>query len=118
TLGLTWALRWPPALRVAGFAVLTVTTLRVATTWAAYMLAALTAGALRPDGGLWVLADPVNWIIAVAGAVLCVRARRLADDARQILPPEFQPTSPGGRFRSRLLLAASGAYALLLLLFV
>src|SRR5262249_35803166 len=52
------------------------------------------------------------------GAVLCVRARRLADDARQILPPEFQPTSPGGRFRSRLLLAASGAYALLLLLFV
>ena len=43
---------------------------------------------------LWILVDPVDWFFVIAGVVLGLRAWRLADDARQILPEEMQSEAP------------------------
>jgi tetratricopeptide (TPR) repeat protein len=117
-LGLAWAWRWPPALRAAGLAVLAATTGRGATLWLAHLVAVQTTGTPPAEAKLWMLADPVEWAIAIIGAVLCARAWRLAGDARQILPQEFLADSTARKTWSRLLLAATGVYTVALVGFV
>jgi tetratricopeptide (TPR) repeat protein len=109
---LVWVLRWPPSLRAAGLAVLAATTGRGAAVWLAHLLAVVTTLTPASEGKLWILADPVDWAIVIFGVLLCARAWRLADDARQILPPEFQAATAARRAGSGLLLALSGVYAL------
>jgi tetratricopeptide (TPR) repeat protein len=64
------------------------------------------------------LLDPVDWAFVIIGVRLCVRAWRLAGEARQILPQEVQAVPTVRKAWSRGLLAVTGVYALVLLGFV
>src|SRR5262245_1723745 len=112
-LALLWVLRWPQLLRPAGLATLTVTTGRGLTVWLAHFLAVQTTGASPAGSNIWMLLDPVGWAFVIAGVVLCVRAWRLAGNARQILPQEGQPVPPARKAWSRGRLAVTGVYTLL-----
>jgi tetratricopeptide (TPR) repeat protein len=105
-------LSWREFLRATGLAVLAVTTGRGLTMCLALLLAVHTTGAPLAESRIWLLADPFEWAFFIAGAVLCVRAWRLATLARQILPEEAQVISLARKLLSRGLLAATGAYAL------
>jgi len=111
---LLWAVRWPELLRAAGIAVVAVTTLRGLTAVLTQLLAVLTVGtdSALAKRMIWMVADPVEWAIMVAGLVLCVRAWRLDAGARQMLPQEEQVTSVPRKLWSRGLLAASAMFAL------
>src|SRR5262249_21242326 len=86
-VALLWGLRWPQLLRAAGLPALTATTLRGLTVMLVHLAAAVGAGQALTGMGLAFLLDPVDWAFIIAGAVLCVRAWRLAGDAAHILPP-------------------------------
>jgi tetratricopeptide (TPR) repeat protein len=111
-------LRWPQLLRLTGIAVLAATTGRGLAVWMAHLLAIQTTGAGLAASKLWILADPVDWAFLIAGAVVCLRAWRLAGDARQILPQDVQTVSRPRKVWSCGLLAATGVYAVGLLGFV
>jgi tetratricopeptide (TPR) repeat protein len=64
------------------------------------------------------LLDPVDWAFVIGGIVLCVRAWRLARDARKILPQENQVTSRARLSWSRVLFGGACIYAVALLGFV
>jgi hypothetical protein len=106
------ALRWPQLLRAAGLVVLAVTTGRMLTVWLAHFLAARNTGSGLAGGTLWIPLDPVNWAFVIAGIVLCVRAWRLARDARHILPPDVQAVPTGRKVWARGLLTVTALYAL------
>jgi tetratricopeptide (TPR) repeat protein len=107
--------RWPQLLRITGLVTLTATTGRGLTICLAHLLAVLTSGARLAESKIWLLFDPVDWIFLIAGAVLCVRAWRLAGNARQILPEDMQAAPASRKAWSRGLLAATGVYVLVLL---
>jgi tetratricopeptide (TPR) repeat protein len=117
-LALLRGLRWPQLLPVVGVAVLVATTGPLLTAWLAYWLAVRTTGATPGGMSLWILADPVDWPVAIAGTVLAVRAWRLAGDARHILPRGLCGLSAARKAWARGLLALTGAYALGLVAFV
>jgi tetratricopeptide (TPR) repeat protein len=117
-LALLRVLCWPQLLPAVGVAVLAATTGRMLAVWLAHLLAARITGVPPENMRLWVLADPLDWAFVIAGAVLCVRAWRLAGDARHILPPELRAVSAARKAWARGLLALTGAYALGLLGFV
>jgi tetratricopeptide (TPR) repeat protein len=117
-LGLAWVLRWPQSLRTLGIGLLAATTVRELTVWLAHLLAVKTTGTPLAEGKLWLFADPVDWAILLMGAVLCARAWRVAGDAGQILPQEFQTASAARRNWSRALFAATWAYVLCVVAFV
>lgn len=112
---LLWVLRWPALLRAAGLAVVAVTPGRWLSVALAHLLAVRAAGVTAAEGKVWMLVDPVEWAMGIAGVALCVRAWRQAREARQILPLELQAQSVMRQVTSRGLLAVTGAYALLLL---
>jgi tetratricopeptide (TPR) repeat protein len=111
-VALLWLLRWPQLLRPAGLAVLTVTAGRGLAVYGAHLLAVGVAGVAAADAKLWMLADPVDWAIIIAGVLLWRRAGRLALDAPQILPPELQAVAPARRTWARGLLGLTAVYAL------
>ncbi|HZT79631.1 MAG TPA: tetratricopeptide repeat protein [Gemmataceae bacterium] len=117
-LALLRVLRWPQLLRTVGLAALAVTTGRGLTVWVGHLAAVGVSGVPAAEGKLWMLADPVDWAFVIVGVVLCVRAWRLAREARQILPPEVQAPPTGRKVWSRGLLAVTGVYALVLLPFI
>jgi tetratricopeptide (TPR) repeat protein len=114
-LALLWVLRWPQLLRSAGLAALAVTTGRWLAVWLAHLLAVQTTGATLTNSEIWMLLDPVDWAFVILGVSLCVRAWRLAGDARQILPQDMQAVPTARKVWSRCLLALTGVYALVLL---
>jgi hypothetical protein len=67
----------------------------------AHLLALLHAG---PAGGkmMAIFFDPVDWAWIVLGVLLCVRAWRLADEARGVLPPELSAPSRPRRIGARI----------------
>jgi tetratricopeptide (TPR) repeat protein len=117
-LALLRVLRWPQLVPAVGLAVLAATTGRVLTVWLAHLLAARSTGAALEGIHRWVFVDPLDWAFVIAGAVLCVRAWRLAGNARHILPPELRAVSSARTAWARGLLALTGVYALGLLGFV
>jgi tetratricopeptide (TPR) repeat protein len=114
-LALLRVLRWPQLLRATGLAALIATTGRGLTVWLAHLLALGATGATPAESKIWVLMDPIDWAVVIAGVVLCLRAWRLADNARQILPRDVQVDSTARRAWSGSLLAATGVYALAIL---
>jgi tetratricopeptide (TPR) repeat protein len=112
-LALLWALRWPQLLPSTGVAVLAAATGRGLAVWLGHLAAILTAGASLVESKFWMLLDPVDWALVIAGAVLGMRAWRLAADARKILPQELQAASASRRVSSGGVLAVTGIYALL-----
>lgn len=106
--------RWPQLLRPAGLAVLAVTTGRGLAAWAAHLLAVRAAGASPGAGRLWVLLDPFDWAVVVAGAVLCGRAWRLAREADQVLPAGLRPAAVPRAAVARAAVGLTGAYAVAL----
>jgi tetratricopeptide (TPR) repeat protein len=117
-LALLWVLRWPLLLRSAGLGVLVGTTGRGLTVALAHLLAVQAAGATPAGGKVWLLADPFDWALMIAGAVLWVRAWRLAGDAPDMLPQAVQAVWAARRPWARALLALTAAYALAVLGFV
>lgn len=113
-LALLWVLRRPELLRVAALAVLAVTTGRVLTIYLAHLLAGRFAGTTLAESKLWMLADPIDWALLVAGAVLATRAWRLADEAHRILPPDLPLAGTASRPWAYGLLAVTGVYAVVL----
>jgi tetratricopeptide (TPR) repeat protein len=111
-LAVLWVLRWPQLLRIVGLAALAATTGRGLTAWLAHLLAVQTTGATLAEGKLWMLLDPVDWAFMIIGVSLCLRAWRLAGDARQILPLEAQVVPTARKAWSRGLLGVTGVYAL------
>jgi tetratricopeptide (TPR) repeat protein len=110
-LALLWVLRWPGLLRTAGLVVLAMTPGRALAVWLGHLLAVGTTGVRLADSKLWVLLDPFEWAVMIAGVVLCARAWRLAAGARQILPPETQ-VAAAHKAWARGLLAVTGVFAL------
>jgi tetratricopeptide (TPR) repeat protein len=108
-------LLWPGLLRCAGLAVLAVTTLRGLTVRLAHLLALHNAGLPLSGRSIALLADPFDWAFIIIGAVLCVRAWRLAGDALDILPPRPAREPQPRRVGARVLLGLTAAYALALL---
>ncbi len=110
------ALSWPPLLRAAGLAVLAATTGRGLAVWLASLLAVRDAGAagLRARSGLTfcMLVDPFEWAFIILGAVLGLRAWRLAGAARRILPPDAQAGSAARKLWAGGLLGITGVYLL------
>jgi tetratricopeptide (TPR) repeat protein len=117
-LALLRLLCWPQLLRIAGIATLAATTGRVLTVWLAHFLAVQTTGATLAESKIWMLADPIDWAFVIAGVVLCLRAWRLAREARQILPQEVQDVPTVRKAWSRGLLALTGVYAAFLFGFI
>jgi tetratricopeptide (TPR) repeat protein len=111
-------LRWPQLLRAAGLAVLAATTGRGLAVCLGHVLAFEASGAKLAEGKLWLLLDPVAWALIIAGVVLCLRAWRLARDARQILPQELRAVPTARKAWARGLLALTGVYGLGLLALV
>jgi tetratricopeptide (TPR) repeat protein len=107
-------LRWPQLLRATGLAVLAAMTGRGLAVWLAHLLAVGAAGAGTAGSLFWLLVDPVDWAFIITGAMLCVRAWRLAGDALHILPPEVRTVAPARKVGARGLLAVTGVYALAL----
>lgn len=112
---LLWVLRWPQLLRAAGVAVLAATTGRGVAVWVVHLLAMAVTGASAAEGKLWVMLDPVDWAFVIIGAVLGVRAWRLAAEARQVLPADVHTALTAHTVWARGLLAVSGVYALFIL---
>jgi hypothetical protein len=108
-------LRWPQLLRTVGIAVLAATMGRMVVLCLGHLLAVGSAGAGLTRTSLWMLLDPIDWALAIAGAFLCARAWRLRRDARDILPTPMQMVSPARKAWARGLLAATGTYAVVLL---
>src|SRR5262249_29463013 len=111
-------LRWPALLPVAGLAVLVVTTGRGLILWTAHLGAVRAAGVGLSGRDFVMFLDPFDWAFIIIGAVVCVRAWRLAGDARFILPPEAQVVSGGRRGWAWGLLGLTAIYALGLLGFL
>jgi tetratricopeptide (TPR) repeat protein len=108
-------LRRPELLPAVGLALLAATTGRGLTVMAAHALAVRAAGS-APASLMWCsLVDPVDWAFILLGLVLFVRARRLAGDAPDILPPGGTAVAPTRGAWSRALLGLSGVFALVLL---
>jgi Tfp pilus assembly protein PilF len=103
-------LRWPQLLRAAGLMVLAATTGRGLAVALAHVLAIHNADAPAAESRFWLLADPVDWAIMIAGVVLCIRAWRLAADTLHMLP---QPaTGPAARTAwARILIGLTAVYA-------
>ncbi|MCI0637794.1 MAG: tetratricopeptide repeat protein [Gemmataceae bacterium] len=108
-------LRWPQLLRSAGLAVLAATTGLGLTALISHLVAVLKSGATLTQGKVWVLVDPVNWALIIAGIVLFARAWRLANNARQILPQEMQAVPLAQTAWARSLFGATCMYAVALL---
>jgi tetratricopeptide (TPR) repeat protein len=109
---LLWVLRWAELLRAAGLGVLVATTGRGLAIRVAHLLAIRAAGTTLAESKILLLVDPVDWALIIAGVVLCLRAWRLAGDARQILPEEVQAVPTARKAWSRGLLAVTGVYGL------
>jgi tetratricopeptide (TPR) repeat protein len=106
-------LRRPELLPAAGLALLAATTGRGLTVMAAHVLAVRGA---ELTGPVWcLLLDPVDWAFILLGLALFARARRLASDAPDILPPGGTAVAPTRGAWSRALLGLSGVFALVLL---
>jgi tetratricopeptide (TPR) repeat protein len=116
-LALLQVLRWPQLLRIAGLAVLAMTTGRAVTVWLAHFAAIRTSGVGLHEGKIWIMLDPVEWALVIAGAVLCARAWRLSNEAPQILPEETQAVPAWHTNWARGLLAATGVFAIAFLAF-
>jgi tetratricopeptide (TPR) repeat protein len=108
-------LQWPRLIGVTGLTVLAVTTLRGGTVIAAHLLAIATTGATLEQSKFWYLFDPIDIAFIIYGGILCARAWGLANESRQLLPPELQLASPAHKSWSRVLLAASSVYVLFVL---
>jgi hypothetical protein len=115
-MALARVLRWPSLLRTAGLGFLAVTTGRGLAVALAHVLAVRAAAAPLASSYLWLLADPVDWAITIAGVVLCVRAWRLAGETRRMLPTE-EAVPPARTAWARALVGLTAAYALGLPLF-
>jgi tetratricopeptide (TPR) repeat protein len=111
-------LRWPALLRIAGVAVLVVTTGRGLVVWMVHLWAARAAGVHLAGRDILMLLDPVDWAFIIIGAVLCRRAWRLAGDAPSVLPPEAKEIYRGRPAWARGLLGLTAVYALGLLGFL
>jgi tetratricopeptide (TPR) repeat protein len=116
-LVLLWVLRWPQLLRPLALAILAATTARGLLVILVHLLAVRFAEAELSARGIWLLVDPVNWGLIVAGLVLSTRAWRLSRGARHILPPEAQAVPMARWICARTLLGATALYALTLLAF-
>src|SRR5262249_35137970 len=90
-------LRWPALLRIAGLAVLAVTTGRGLVLWTAHLGAARASADGLTARDFVLFLDPFDWAFVIIGAGLGVRAWRLAADAPFILPPEAQVVSRARR---------------------
>jgi tetratricopeptide (TPR) repeat protein len=117
-VALLWGLRWPQLLRAASLAALTATTLRGLTVILVHLATALAAGQALSCLSLAALLDPIDWAFIIAGAVLCIRAWRLAGDAAHILPPEDQTVAPRRKVLANGLLVLTVVYGLGFLGFV
>jgi tetratricopeptide (TPR) repeat protein len=117
-LALVWLFRWPQLLRIAGIAVLVAMTGRGLVLILAHFLAFQGAEDALAGKAFWPLVDPVDWAFILAGVLFCVRAWRLARDAKGMLPPHAQPDSTARKRWGRGLLALTSVYALALLSFV
>jgi tetratricopeptide (TPR) repeat protein len=107
-LALVRLFRWPSLLHAMGLALAVLTCGWIVTLWVVHFVAARSA---LERAHWWMVLDPVNWIIMIIGAVLCVRAFRLAGDARFLLPPELQIASRLHKTMARGLLGATVVYA-------
>jgi hypothetical protein len=105
-------LYWKELLRPTGIAVLAVTTIRGLAVVAAHLLVVYTEGTAFAANKIWLALDPVDWVFIIMGAVMCVKAWRLARKACEILPEEAQMVSAPRRLWSRGLLASSAVFAL------
>jgi len=114
-LALLRILRWPQLLRIVGLAVLAITTGRGLTVWAAHLAAVFTTGVALKESKAWILADPVDWAFVIIGMLLCVRAWRLAGEARHMLPPEMQSDSTSVKTWARGLAGATIVFTCALL---
>jgi tetratricopeptide (TPR) repeat protein len=115
TILLLRVLRWPQLLRAAGLAVLALTTGRVLALWLGHVLAYLNSRASLGESKLWILCDPGDWAIVVAGVFVWGWSSRLASDAWQMLPTEPAPPRLSRRAVARGLLVGSVPYALLVM---
>jgi tetratricopeptide (TPR) repeat protein len=106
-------LGWPLLLRLAGLTVLVATTVRGLTVMLAHLLALRVAGHALTGKGFWLLVDPVNWPLILAGVVLCARSWRLAGDAVRILPSQARTNRTARRAWGWGLSAATVVYAIL-----
>jgi tetratricopeptide (TPR) repeat protein len=107
-------LRWPQLLPAAGIAVLTATTGRMLGVWLGHGLALHSTGAGLEGLNGWMFLDPLDWTFAIAGVVLCARARRLGRDAPHILPPELQSGGTVRKTGARAALILTAVYGLAL----
>jgi tetratricopeptide (TPR) repeat protein len=105
-------LRWPTLLRTTGAALVAVTAGRGLMVRAGHLLAAQAVGAGLDAGSFWFLVDPVDWAFLLIGVRLGIRAWRLADDARFLLPPEAPAVSRARTATARALLGLTALYAL------
>jgi tetratricopeptide (TPR) repeat protein len=107
-------LRWPQLLRSTGLAVLALTTGRGIAVWLGHALAFLGSRVPLSQSKLWILFDPGDWAIVIAGAILCRKAWNLASESRQMLPSEPQAARWKRAALTRGLLGVTVVYGLLL----
>ncbi len=106
-------LRWRELLVVAALAVLTVTTLRGLAVVAAHLAAVVSTGTSLDGSNLWIILDPIDWTFIILGVAFFRGARRLSDQAGQILHRESREISPARKYWSRGLLTMTSVLALL-----
>jgi tetratricopeptide (TPR) repeat protein len=111
-LALLRVLRWPQLLRILGLAALVAFSLRSLAIWVALLVAAANMSVPLKGMHLWVLADPGDWALVIAGVITFVRCWRLADAARQILPEGVRAGLEGHTAWSRAFLGLTVIYAL------
>ena len=103
-------LRRPELLRVAALTILAATTGRGLFLLIFNGLLIHATGTSWTGKNLWILLDPFDWAIIIIGARLGLRAWRLANKARDVLPPESQEATPASLVWSRGLLAATSPF--------
>lgn len=105
-------IRWPQLLRAAGLMVLVSVTGRELTVLLAHVLAVVRTDTALADSKLWMMLDPFGWAFAIIGLSLCIRAWRLATEARQLIPKSAANAPTGRKLWSRAVLATSVAFGI------
>jgi tetratricopeptide (TPR) repeat protein len=105
-------LRGPTLLKTTALAIIAVTAGRGLMLRAAHVLAAWAVGNGLGAGSLWLLFDPVDWAFIIIGVRMGLRAWRLADDARLLLPRESLAALRPHLAWGRVWLGLTGVYVL------
>jgi tetratricopeptide (TPR) repeat protein len=104
--------RWPGLLRVLGLATLASTTGRGLTVFVGHFMAVHDTQTPLVESKIWYLVDPIDWAFIIAGALMCMRAWRLAAEAPKMLPANLQTDSTARKLWARGLLTATAVYAI------